>query len=412
MLEISAFLQFILILSVIIFTAKAAGYFSTRVLKQPAILGELLAGLLLGPSLLDVLHYFPSHPEEILHDLAEMGVLMLMFLAGLELHLSELARHARVSAFSGMMGVILPVGLGFGAGVLFDLRVDESLFLGLTLGATSVSISAQTLMELKVLRSRVGLGLLGAAVFDDILVLLFLSIFLAMQSGQGDVWTIVQVIAGMMIFLIAAVLFGLYVLPKLARLVAHLPISQGTLALALIVMMVYGLAAELVGGMAAITGTFLAGLMYARTPERESLERSVSALAYGLFVPVFFINIGLGIDLHEFNIDTLWLLVVVSVLAVIGKLLGSGFGARVAGFTTRESLQLGAGMVSRGEVGLIMATVGIERGMLQADSYSAIVGMILLTTLLTPPMLRFLFKSPNKPEIGKARKAGIGEEIK
>jgi Kef-type K+ transport system membrane component KefB len=410
MLSISPFLQFIFALSVIILAAKSAGFFSVRVLKQPAILGELLIGLLLGPSLLDFLHFFPDHPEEMIHNLAELGVLMLMFLAGLELHLNELARHAKVSAFAGVMGVVVPVGLGFAAGQFFGFDPAQSLFLGLTLGATSVSISAQTLMELKVLRTRVGLGLLGAAVFDDILVLLFLSIFLALQGGGGDIWSVVQVLLGMVVFLTIAVLFGLYVLPRLARAVSRLPISQGTLALALIVMMVYGLAAELVGGMAAITGTFLAGLMYARTPEKDSLERSVSALAYGLFVPVFFINIGLSIDLRTFSMDTLWLLVVISVLAVLGKLFGSGLGARAAGFTTRESFQLGAGMVSRGEVGLIMATVGIERGLLQSDGVSALIGMILLTTLLTPPLLRYLFKSPKQPDLGKASIAGSGVE--
>jgi len=395
----SPFLQFALILSIVIFAAKVAGYVSLRFLRQPAILGELLIGLALGPSLLNLLHFFPDHHDEVIHFMAEMGVLMLMFLAGLELHLNELARHVRVSAFAGVLGVLLPVGLGYGSGLLFGLQTDQALFLGLTLGATSVSISAQTLMEMKALRSRVGLGLLGAAVFDDILVLLLLSFFLALQSGEGSLWALLQVFLGMLLFLGLAVAFGIFVLPRMAKVVARLPISQGTLALALVVMILYGLAAELIGGMAAITGTFLAGLMYARTPERESLQRSVSALAYGLFVPVFFISIGLGIDLHTFNVSTLWMLVVVSVVAVLGKLLGSGLGALTAGFSMRESFQLGAGMISRGEVGLILATVGIDRGLLKSDAISTIVGMILLTTLITPPLLRILFKPPTKEEV-------------
>lgn len=393
---ISPFLQFILILSIILFAAKTTGYLTVRFLRQPAILGELVVGLVLGPSLLNVLQFFPGHPDEVIHDLAEMGVLMLMFLAGLELNMNEMFKHARVATLAGTLGVILPIGVGFGVGWLFDMPFDQALFLGLTLGATSVSISAQTLMELKVLRSRVGLGLLGAAVLDDVLVLLLLSLFLALESGGGTVWSILQVVFNMVLFIVIVSLFGLYVLPRLARQVGRMPISQGTLSLSLVVMMVFGLTAELIGGMAAITGTFLAGLMYARTPERESLERSVSALAYGLFVPVFFINIGLGIDLRTFDSTAFGLLVVVSVVAVLGKLLGSGLGARAAGFTTRESLQLGAGMISRGEVGLILATVGIERGLLGSTASSAVIGMILVTTLITPPMLRYLFKS-SKP---------------
>ena len=174
------FLQLAFVLSIILLFAKIGGFLSTRI-GQPAVLGELLVGLVLGPSLVDLTHlYFITdvHLPEIIHEMGELGVLLLMFLAGLELHLSELARNTKVSAYSGILGVLVPTGLGFLVGRLFGMETDHAIFLGFTLGATSVSISAQTLMELKVLRSRVGLGLLGAAVFDDILVILLLSSFI------------------------------------------------------------------------------------------------------------------------------------------------------------------------------------------------------------------------------------------
>jgi Kef-type K+ transport system membrane component KefB len=389
----TTFLQLALLLSVILLSAKLAGYLSVR-LGQPSVLGELLVGILLGPSVIDLLH-FPFIDPALAHtiaELGELGVLLLMFIAGLELHLDELTRNTRVAAYGGFLGVLVPTLLGWGAGRLFGMDNAVSIFLGLTLGATSVSISAQTLMELKVLRSRVGLSLLGAAVFDDILVILSLSIFLAIESGTGSVGGVLWILVRMIAFLVLSVAFGWWVLPWLMRRVAHLPISQGVLTLALVVMLAYGLAAELMGGMAAITGAFIAGLMMARSGERERVEHGVHALAYGLFVPIFFINIGLSVNARSLQTEMLIFALIITITAIFGKWLGAGVGARLGGLSLRESVQLGAGMVSRGEVGLIVASVGINEGLVSPDEFSAVVVMVLITTLVTPPILRALFR--------------------
>ena len=394
----SIFLQLAFLIAVILLAAKAAGYLSVR-LGQPSVLGELLVGILLGPSLLDMLHlpFIDGYKlGETIKELGELGVLLLMFIAGLELHLDELTRNTKVSALAGIMGVLTPVALGAGTGLLFHFGWEAALFLGLTLGATSVSISAQTLMELKVLRTRVGLGLLGAAVFDDVLIILLLSIFLAVISGGTSLLGILWILAKMVIFLAVSAAFGLYALPKLVRITRRLPISQGVLSLAMVVMLFYGVAAEVVGGMAAITGSFLAGLMFARCDEKERLEQGVSALAYGLFVPIFFVSIGLAVNIRDLKAEALILTGVIIVVAIISKFFGSGLGARWAGFSWRESWQLGAGMVSRGEVGLIVANVGIGAGLVSGEEFSAIVGMVLATTIVTPPMLRALFAQPKK----------------
>jgi Kef-type K+ transport system membrane component KefB len=406
----SSFLQLISLLAIILVAAKSAGYLSTR-LGQPSVLGELIAGVILGPALLNILHWpiFTDHalPEMVFH-LAEIGVLLLMFVAGLELHLSELVHNTKVSALGGLLGVLIPVSLGYGVGVAAGLSIQESFFLGLALGATSVSISAQTLMELGKLRSRVGLGLLGAAVFDDVLVIFLLSGFLALVSGGGGLWEISLLFLRMLLFLALSVAFGMWVLPYIARRTARLPISQGVLTLALVVLFAYGLAAELVGSIAAISGTFLAGLMFARSPEKERIEAGVHAVAYSFFVPIFFISIGLQVDTSGLNLDLLWLFLGITLAAIAGKLFGAGLGARLAGFTWRESTQLGAGMVSRGEVGLIIAAVGIEQGLVESSEFSAIVGMVLITTLITPPMLRALFA---KRAPAKDRQLEIEEEV-
>lgn len=394
------FLQLIFSLIVILLFAKAAGYLAAYI-GQPSVLGELLVGVLLGPSLINLTHLpfiTDDHLTEVILEIGELGVLLLMFLAGIELHLSDLARNTKVSGLSGTIGVVIPVAMGWGLGLLVGMSSDHALFLGLTLGATSVSISAQTLMELRVLRSRVGLGLLGAAVFDDILVILLLSIFLAVNSGSGDILNVLLVIGRMALFLGLSVGFGIYVLPRLMHLVAPLPISQGTLSFALVILFIYGLSAELIGEMAAITGAFIAGLMFGRTPEREEIEHGIRSLAYSFFVPVFFISIGLTINLRSLPINSLWIILLICAVAIFGKILGAGLGAKLAGFNPKEALQLGIGMVSRGEVGLIIAQVGINQNLITNDIFSAVVAMVLVTTLVTPPLLRAAFKHSSPPK--------------
>ncbi len=389
------FLQFTLALVVIIVAAKLGGYVSYK-LNQPSVLGELIVGIILGPSVLNFLHwpYFSDeHLAESISHLAEVGVLLLMFIAGLDLHLSDLAKSGKVSALAGIFGVVVPMGLGALVGVLFQLDMLASLFIGLVLSATSVSISAQTLMELNVLRSRVGIGMLGAAVFDDVLVVLGLSVFVAvLQAGGGSSWvSILLVIVQMVVYLGIAIAAGIWLLPRLSNWVEKLPISKGLIAFAFVVALLYAWAAEALGSMAALTGAFLAGLMFSQTRVKDYIESGISTLAYAVFVPIFFVNVGLSADARQLTVQSLLLMLVMIVVAVIGKVFGAGIGARLAGFTNLESIQLGVGMMSRGEVGLIVAAVGILEGLISQQTFAAVVGVVIITTLMTPPALRSLF---------------------
>ncbi|MFC2063601.1 cation:proton antiporter [Chloroflexota bacterium] len=387
------FLQFLIALVIIITSAKIGGFISLK-LGQPSVLGELAVGIILGPSVFNIFNSAPftdKHLLESIAHLAELGVLFLMFIAGLDLHLSDLAKSGKVSAFAGTLGVLLPMGMGYGLAIAFSFDQQSALFTGLILAATSVSISAQTLMEMRVLRSRVGIGMLGAAVFDDILVVLGLSVFVALVVGSGGIWSIAWIALRMILYIAIASAVGMALLPKLSQKVDRLQISQGLIAFIIIVALFYSWAAEILGGMAAITGAFLAGLIFARSPLKERIENGISTLAYSIFVPVFFVNVGLAANARELTGESLWLLLVMTVVAVVSKVLGSGLGARIAGFTNLESLQLGAGMTSRGEVGLIVASVGIAEGLISPDIFSVIVGVVIITTLLTPAMLRSLF---------------------
>lgn len=393
----TAFLQLILLLSIVLLAAKGAGYLSAK-LGQPSVLGELLAGILLGPSLINLLQwpiFTSAHLGETIFELGELGVLLLMFLAGLELHMSDLKANAKAALYAGVLGVVFPTLFGYLIGHYSHLDNQAAIFLGLTLGATSVSISAQTLIELDKLRSRVGLGLLGAAVIDDVLVILLLSTVLAVLSGAGGAMQVVMVFVKMIVYLAASAAFGYYVLPRLSTAVRKLTISKGMMVLALVVMFVYGLAAEIVGGMAAITGTFLAGLMFSRTKEKQVIETDIHALAYGLFVPIFFITIGLQINIHDLETGDLFLLLMIILAAIFGKYIGAGLGGLLGGFSKREASQLGIGMISRGEVGLIVAQVGVSSGLLAEKAFALIVGMVLATTIITPILLKWSFKEPS-----------------
>lgn len=396
----SEFLNFILALSIIILAAKGLGYVSSR-LGQPSVLGELIAGLLLGPTVFNMLHSWPvfahdEHLGESIRLMAELGVLLLMMLAGLELELSELLRSGKASGLSGTLGVLVPLVMGYVAARMFGIANAEAIFIGLALSATSVSISAQTLIELNVLRSRVGLAMLGAAVFDDILVILLLSVasivYGSTATAGSGLGSVLMTLLRMVGYLGVATAVGFFVLPRLTSIVNRLPISQGLVAFALVAALLFGWAAEVLGGIAAITGSFLVGLFLARTTHRGQIEHGVTAVAYGFFVPIFFVNIGLEVDLRAISGSAWGFAILLTVIAVVSKIVGSGLGARVSGFSYRESLQLGVGMVSRGEVGLIVGAFALGEGLLSPEAFSIVVFMVIVATLVTPPMLRTAFK--------------------
>ena len=395
----SAFLQFILAIGLLIGAARLGGLVSKR-LGQPGVLGELLVGVLLGPTLFDFFHlswFTDEHlGEQILH-LAELGVVFLMFLAGLEIELDEMVKTGRAAALAGLLGVVVPMSLGLGAAVLFNYPFEEALFLGIVLSATSVSISAQTLMELKVLRSREGLTLLGAAVFDDILVILVLSIFLALGGGAaGGAGEVLVVLGRMVLYLVVAGAAAFLVIPRLLRVVRRWPIAQGLVSFSIVLILLFAWAAEVLGGIAAITGAFLVGLAFARSPLRQEVEHNFSALTYGFLVPLFFVSIGLQANAREVLGPGLLFAVVLVAIAIVSKILGSGLGAWWGGLKRGEALRLGMGMVSRGEVGLIVASVGLAEGLIDSAGFAVIVLVVLVTTLITPLMLRWSYNRESR----------------
>ncbi len=403
----SHLLQLLLLLTVIIAAAKLAGAAANRV-GQPAGFGEILAGLLLGPTLLDVLGWsiFAAPPPAeavaaaplgaIVRDLAELGVILLMFIAGMETDLQEMRRVGHVAFWSAAGGVVVPLVGGALVAEAFGVPLFwEGIFVGTILTATSVSISAQTLMELGALRTKEGSAILGAAVIDDVMGIVLLSAVIAFaRSGESaGATTLLWIIARIALFFALAILAGRY-LPALVRGADRLRVSQGLLGLVLVVAFLYAWAAEYVGQMAGITGSYIAGVLFARTRHKERIDQGIHPLTYSMFVPVFFVSIGLEANARELGSDVAFTLLLLGV-AIVGKVVGCGVLAWVTGFTRRQSLRVGVGMISRGEVGLIVASYGLTHGIIGRPIFSASVLMVLVTTMITPPLLKLVF--PGRP---------------
>jgi Kef-type K+ transport system membrane component KefB len=372
----------------ILLGAKAAAQISHR-LGLPAVFGELLIGLALGPSLLGWLA-----PTEMLRLLADIGVILLMFMAGLETDMVAMRQVGKAATLTAVGGVLLPLFGGMAVGMAFGLAWRHALFLGAVLTATSVSISAQTLRELGRLRSREGATILSAAVIDDVLGVVVFALVMSL-SGEGN---LLLTIGKMVLFFPIAWFVGDRVVPVLVRWERHLHHREASLALLLGLVLIYAWAAEALGSVAGITGAYLLGVVVARhTDESHIVHSGTSAVGYAFFIPIFFINIGLQARAEGLVAAPL-LTGVLIVLAIFTKIVGGGAGAWLGGFKARSSVQVGVGMISRGEVALVIAGAGLAGGLLDANIFSVLIVVTLATTLVTPPLLRLAFITRRKTQ--------------
>jgi Kef-type K+ transport system membrane component KefB len=377
--------ELLLPLVAILVGARLAGRLSQR-LGMPAVLGELLAGLVLGPSVLGWVHL-----NETFTNLAGIGVLLLMFIAGLETDMSQLQQVGKSSFVTAIGGVVLPFAGGLGVALAAGLGWMPSLFLATTLTATSVSVSVQTLHELGRLRSKEGMIILGAAIIDDVLGILLLSLVLGFAGQGGNPW--LSLLRLVLFFPIALFVGNLVLRPLLHWIKVHHAREAG-FALIIALVLLFAWAAEALGGLAAITGAYLAGVLLARIPDaRDGIVESAAVVGYGIFVPVFFVAVGLQTDVRNIALAPVLTLVVIAV-AVVSKALGSGLGARITGCTNREAAAVGSGMIARGEVALVMASLGLSAGLLDTATFTVVVVMTLATTLLTPLLLKLTAPAP------------------
>lgn len=372
----------------VIFVAAQVGAGLARLLRLPGVVGEIAAGCAVGPSLLGWIA--PSEPLEVL---AEIGVVLLLFAVGLETRIDEMKRVGRSAFLVGVLGVILPFMLGslWAHGSGFDW--DKSLFVAAAFVATSAGITARVLQELGVLQRQESRVILGAAVIDDILAMLLLGVVTALQAGEDVQFGKLAVVLGEAIgFVLVIGLFGTRIMRRWSQRLGALP-SQTTLALALALCLGLAFASTQLG-LAAIIGAFLAGMVASETPQREQLEHQTQPLL-ALMTPFFFVLTGAKVELAQLaSADALIALAIVTGIALVSKLAGGFLGALALG--RRGALIVGVGMMPRGEVGVVIASLGLAAGVFSARTYALIVAMSLLTSIVTPPLLARLLQ-PTRP---------------
>jgi Kef-type K+ transport system membrane component KefB len=380
--------EFLLALISIFIAAKFFGEIAER-LGQPAVLGELLGGVIIGVS---GFHLVDPHDVTI-HLLSELGVILLLFLIGLETDLKKLMSVGGSATAVAMVGVALPFVGGFAFGHFLGLRVIVSVFLGAALTATSVGITARVLSDLGHLKDDESQVVLGAAVVDDIIGLVLLTLVSTLAAGGEltflGVGRIILVAFG---FVILAIVIGSQLAPWLIRLIDRIDMARGLFFASIVFALTLAYMAQQVGS-AIIIGSFAAGLVLARTHRGKDIEHEVHDVAQ-FFIPIFFVVVGAAVDLRSINpFDPsarrfLWIGLALTLIGVLGKV-AAGFAVWKKGM---RRIVIGVGMIPRGEVGLIFAQIGLTAGLIEAGMYSAVALMVMLTTLITPPLLRRLLE--------------------
>ncbi|GAA0498736.1 cation:proton antiporter [Deinococcus depolymerans] len=362
----------------------AAAVFGTVASKLgvPAVVGQVLAGILIGPSVLSLVR-----PDEFLLSLAELGAVFLLFMVGLETRFRDLLAVGKEALLVAVLGIVIPLALGFGFGLWQGQENVSALFVGTALVATSVGITAKVLQEMGVLDARFAQVILGAAVIDDILGLTLLAVVSGLGAGESMSAAQVGLILGLSVGFVALVLaVGIPLIRRFQPRLQNLSLSR-MFNVAIVVGL--GVAAlSTVAGLAPIIGAFLAGMVLAEVKDEVEFESKVHALE-SFLAPVFFVVVGLQLDLSVLGTPTVIVAgLILTVLAVIGKVAGGLLGARSMG--GQQALLVGVGMVPRGEVGLIVASLGLSAGIINANVYAEVLLMVLLTTVLAPLALRVL----------------------
>lgn len=375
-------LFFILELAIILCAANLGGYISEK-LKQPAVLGQIVAGLILGS--------FAFHNGYSIEYFAQIGVIMLMFIAGLETDVKELIASLRSSSLIAFGGVLLPIIMVMGGKLLLipDGGFKAALFLGIVTTATSVSISVQTLREIDRLRTKQGLMILGGAIIDDVVGIILITLMVGLVS-PGASKSVGFVVLDILILFIAIIVLGFIILKVIKFLESRYDVEGKIISFAIILCLGLAFLSEELG-VAAITGAYFAGIIMSMTKYRHRISHDVDIISSTIFMPIFFVSIGMSINIVE-AIDAIALGSIMIIMGSLGKIIGCGVGARLSSFSREHSLQIGIGMVPRAEVALIVANLGLRMGILGAEHIAATVLMVLVTTLITPPLLKLSFK--------------------
>jgi Kef-type K+ transport system membrane component KefB len=376
-----------LVLALILVGAEA-GAALAHLVGQPRVAGQILAGVILGPSLLNAVA-----PSTTITAISDLGALAILASAGLDTNLKAMRSVGFVALYAAFGGVLVPFAGGFGLALAAGFDARASLFCGAIMTATSVGITAAVLHEMNLLKGRAGTAILGAAIIDDVLGLVILGLVVADTSAGGSpVMTVVPMVGTLVIAAIALKLLPAH----LSTIVERLHLRGGGLAATLGFILAVGWAFQSLGGLAAITGAYVAGLALAGSPMAEELKHGIGRAGEALLIPVFFVTIGLSTDLSKLG-PVLPFATALLAVAVLGKVVGSGAGALIGGMQGGAAGLVGIGMVARGEVALVAASLGLKNGAINNEMFSAAVLVALLSTVITPVALGLWVKRPSIP---------------
>lgn len=379
--------RYLLDLALILLGTKVFGLFS-RKLRMPAVVGALLAGILLGPAVFGLVQ-----PSNLISTLSEIGVIVLMFGAGLETSITDLKKAGLKAFVIAVLGVLVPLAMGYAIGMMYNVGPEawiENLFLGVILTATSVGITVETLKEMGAMKTESGNAILAAAVIDDVLGIIALTIVSGLADSSIDVG---MVLLKIVLFFIFAVVVGIVLHKAFAWWFDH--DSRGGLQRYSIVSFAFALlmayASEAFFGVADITGSFVAGLIISGTSQCAYVEKRIGTLSYLLISPVFFASIGLKLEPLQLSTNLLILIVLLCVVSVVSKVVGCGLGGLLCRYSKTQSIRIGCGMVSRGEVALIVANRGMALGILPSIFVTPILLCVVFTTIITPVLLKLVY---------------------
>ena len=384
--------HFLLDLALILLSTKVLGLV-TRKFKMPQVVGALLAGLVLGPGMLNILK-----ETDFIMQLSELGVIVLMFCAGLESDLEDLKRTGKTSFIIALLGVLVPLAGGFLVGYLIgdiDGQVNnlflQNIFIGIVLTATSVSITVETLKEMGKLNTSVGTAILGAAIIDDILGIIGLTLVTSLADTSVNVTGVLLKIVGFFLFSFIIGIVSYNIFKKWSE--CENKDKRRFIIAAFVFCLLFSYISEEVFNVAGITGAFIAGLVLSNINKKEYIEARLGVVSYSLLSPVFFASIGLKIVIPSMSKDMIIFTFLLIIVAVLSKIIGSGLGAKLCKYSNKESIQIGIGMVSRGEVALIVASKGAALGIISPTMLAPIVIVAVITTIISPILLKIAFRN-------------------
>ena len=415
-------MNILLYCGIILLFTKLLGMF-TRKLGLPQVVGMILAGLLIGPAIFSHLPFsfhgliVPTETElDVLHSFSQIGVVFILFSSGLETDFAELKKSGLAATAIACVGVAFPVALGT-LGALFFMGglsaandhslLLNALFVGCILAATSVGITVETLRELGKLNTHAGTTVLSAAIIDDVIGIIVLSIITGLDGG-GSIGTTLLKAAGFFVFTVGLGLILRVVFKTLVRVYPH---KRRTSIFALAMCFLYAYCAEKFFGIASITGAYMAGLMLSGLDDCTFVDRKVIVSGYMLFTPMFFAYIGISADFSDFTVKGLWFALCFVALGILGKILGCSAAARPFGYSGKESLSIGCGMIARGEVALAVYATG--KNLICAGGIDPLLGtilLIILSSILCPILLKLCFKNQSTLRTAGSEKVRISSE--